>query len=154
MLNVVTGEKDQAQAILIRGVKECIGPGRLTRELQLDKSFYGEDLSLSQRLWIEEAETIVVFNPFGLMWCLIFLIHFLSHYSFTLCLLLSFFGLSHWSLRCLFFILKSSPSQTGGRASPRGAFMRHVGGRNLEQCAGYFVFYLFFIYSNRSGSRA
>jgi DNA-3-methyladenine glycosylase len=32
------------------------GPGRLGRELQLDRSFYGEDLVTSERMWIEEGE--------------------------------------------------------------------------------------------------
>ncbi len=52
MLNVVTGNQDSPQAILIRGCKEVKGPGRLGRALALDKSFYGEDLTRSQRLWI------------------------------------------------------------------------------------------------------
>lgn len=62
MLNIVTGEKDQPQAILIRGVKECIGPGRLTRLLQLDKSFYGEELTVSERIWVEDAPVINEFQ--------------------------------------------------------------------------------------------
>lgn len=57
MLNFVTGKEDHPQAVLIRGVENCIGPGRLGRMLQLDKSFYGEDLETSNRLWMEDAET-------------------------------------------------------------------------------------------------
>ncbi len=53
MLNVVTGKVNQPQAVLIRGLEQCYGPGRLTRLLKIDKSFYGEDLCLSERLWIE-----------------------------------------------------------------------------------------------------
>ncbi len=56
MLNFVTGEKNHPQAILIRGIENCIGPGRVGRLLQLDKSFYGEDLSISNRLWIEDSQ--------------------------------------------------------------------------------------------------
>jgi len=55
MLNVVTGDKDHPQAVLIRSVKGIEGPGRLGRALQLDKSFYAEDLLTSERLWIEKA---------------------------------------------------------------------------------------------------
>lgn len=56
MLNFVTGEIENPQAVLIRGVENCIGPGRLGRMLNLDKSFYGEDLQTSKRLWIEDSE--------------------------------------------------------------------------------------------------
>ena len=54
MLNIVTGEKDNPQAILIRGVECYDGPGKLTRKMNIDKSFYGEDIYMSNRLWIEE----------------------------------------------------------------------------------------------------
>ena len=54
LLNIVTGPKDLAQAILIRGVENIDGPGRVGRALKLDKSFYGEDLNSSNRIWIED----------------------------------------------------------------------------------------------------
>ncbi|WP_430815612.1 DNA-3-methyladenine glycosylase [Carboxylicivirga sp. RSCT41] len=54
LLNFVTGEKNDPQAVLIRGVKEVEGPGRLGRALELDKSFYGELLSDSERIWVED----------------------------------------------------------------------------------------------------
>ena len=53
MLNIVTGAENDASAILIRGVQGISGPGRLGRELQLDRTFYGEDLQSSGRIWIE-----------------------------------------------------------------------------------------------------
>lgn len=56
MLNVVTGHKDEASAVLIRGVATISGPGRVGKALQLDKSFYGEDLFRSERIWIEDSE--------------------------------------------------------------------------------------------------
>lgn len=55
MLNVVTKNENVPQAVLIRGLTEVCGPGRLTRHLQLDKSFNGEDLQTSDRIWIEES---------------------------------------------------------------------------------------------------
>lgn len=55
MLNVVAGKANYPQAVLIRGVQEINGPGRVGRELQLDKSFYGESLLDSKRLWIEDT---------------------------------------------------------------------------------------------------
>jgi DNA-3-methyladenine glycosylase len=54
MLNIVTGEKNIPQAVLIRGVEDYRGPGKLTRSLGIDKSFYGEDLVLSERIWFED----------------------------------------------------------------------------------------------------
>jgi DNA-3-methyladenine glycosylase len=59
MLNIVTGEKDFPQAVLIRGVKEFAGPGKLTRSLGIDKTYYGENLNLSERIWIEDPGIVV-----------------------------------------------------------------------------------------------
>ncbi|HZH70923.1 MAG TPA: DNA-3-methyladenine glycosylase [Mariniphaga sp.] len=55
MLNIVTGREGEASAVLIRGIQETSGPGRVGKLLQLDKSFYGEDLYVSDRLWIEDS---------------------------------------------------------------------------------------------------
>src|SRR5690606_21518940 len=55
MLNFVTGKENHPQAVLIRGVENCIGPGRLGKLLKLDKSFYGENLNTSERLWVEDS---------------------------------------------------------------------------------------------------
>jgi DNA-3-methyladenine glycosylase len=55
MLNVVTGETDIPQAVLIRGLENLSGPGKLARSLGIDRSFYGEDLTASQRIWIEDS---------------------------------------------------------------------------------------------------
>lgn len=54
MLNFVTSGMDVPQAVLIRGLENCYGPGKLTKALGIDKSFYGEDLTLSSRLWVED----------------------------------------------------------------------------------------------------
>ncbi len=55
MLNVVTGKINEPQAVLIRGLNDCYGPGRVTKILGVDKTFYGEDLATSSRIWIEDA---------------------------------------------------------------------------------------------------
>lgn len=57
MLNVVSGIKNNPQAILIRGIKDCYGPGRVSKLLAINKSFYGEDLCSSSRIWIEKTPT-------------------------------------------------------------------------------------------------
>lgn len=62
LLNFVTGEAGDGSAVLIRGLEGFNGPGRLGRELQLDRSFYGEDLSNSSRLWLEDAAPITNFK--------------------------------------------------------------------------------------------
>lgn len=55
MLNVVTGSESIPQAVLIRGVKNHSGPGKITKSLGIDRSFYGEDLDISERIWFEDA---------------------------------------------------------------------------------------------------
>jgi len=55
MLNVVTGRENDPQAVLIRGITGAGGPGKLSRMLGIDRSFYGEDLTTSGRIWIEDA---------------------------------------------------------------------------------------------------
>lgn len=56
MLNIVTGPADNPQAILVRGLKNLPGPGVLTRGLGIDKSYHGEDLVTSERIWIEDCD--------------------------------------------------------------------------------------------------
>ena len=55
MLNIVTGPQGHPQALLIRGLSTIQGPGRLTKALGIDRSFNAEDLTHSQRIWIEEV---------------------------------------------------------------------------------------------------
>jgi DNA-3-methyladenine glycosylase len=55
MLNVVTASENNPQAVLVRGVDNFPGPGKLTKSLGIDRSFYGEDLVISERLWFEES---------------------------------------------------------------------------------------------------
>jgi DNA-3-methyladenine glycosylase len=55
MLNIVTGKENEPQAVLVRGVDSHKGPGRVTRALGINKSYNGEDLSESGRIWIGES---------------------------------------------------------------------------------------------------
>ncbi|ACU07566.1 DNA-3-methyladenine glycosylase II [Flavobacteriaceae bacterium 3519-10] len=55
LLNIVTGKAGQPEAVLIRGLSTVSGPGRIGNLLELDKSFYGENLGSSKRLWIEDS---------------------------------------------------------------------------------------------------
>ena len=53
MLNVVTGREGVPAAVLIRGVGEHAGPGRLTKALGIDGSFAGRPASRGGGLWFE-----------------------------------------------------------------------------------------------------
>ena len=54
LLNIVTGEKDFPQAVLIRGIEGFNGPGKLTKHLKIDKSLNGESFIISDKIWIED----------------------------------------------------------------------------------------------------
>jgi len=54
MLNFVTGRENHPQAVLIRGLEGLYGPGRITKKLQIDGTFYAENLSTSERLFVCE----------------------------------------------------------------------------------------------------
>lgn len=58
MLNIVTGEENNPQAVLIRGVENFSGPGKITKSFGIDRSFYGEDLIFSERIWFEDSGII------------------------------------------------------------------------------------------------
>lgn len=53
MLNIVTGPKNYPAAVLIRGVEEINGPGRITKQLKIDKRFNNKTASPKTGLWIE-----------------------------------------------------------------------------------------------------
>jgi DNA-3-methyladenine glycosylase len=71
--NIVTSEKDKPECVLIRAVEPigkfpisnsqfpksnlknlANGPGKLCNWLGLDKSFYGEDMTKSKKIWLED----------------------------------------------------------------------------------------------------
>jgi len=58
MLNIVSGNKGEPEAVLIRGVKfedktDGNGPGKLTKKLGIDRKMNGSDMLFSDELWIE-----------------------------------------------------------------------------------------------------
>ncbi len=60
-LNITTAGKGEPECVLIRAIKPekgeislSNGPGKLCRYLKLDKSFYGEDVTKSKRIWLED----------------------------------------------------------------------------------------------------
>ena len=55
MMNIITGEKEQPQGILIRACEgKYNGPGKLTKALQIDKTFNGECIENNPRIYIED----------------------------------------------------------------------------------------------------
>lgn len=62
MLNVVTGSAGKPEAVLIRGLNQVRGSGRVGKMLKIDKSFYGESLLTSKRIWIEDAPALQTFK--------------------------------------------------------------------------------------------
>lgn len=54
MLNIVTGEEGDPQAVLIRGIEGAGGPGRLTKALQIDRSWNGIDITCSSKMRVED----------------------------------------------------------------------------------------------------
>lgn len=59
MLNIVTGPQKYPAAVLIRGVGDLAGPGRLTRVLQLDRSFHKKIARPESGLWFEERGVVL-----------------------------------------------------------------------------------------------
>jgi len=53
MLNLVTGPDGYPSAVLLRGVEDFSGPGRLTRALKITKAFDGRACSRHTGLWLE-----------------------------------------------------------------------------------------------------
>jgi len=54
LLNVVTGDDGDAQAVLVRGIEGYPGPGRLTKHLQITRAHNALDLRTSSVLWLED----------------------------------------------------------------------------------------------------
>jgi len=54
MLNFVTSKANIPQAVLVRAIEGFEGPGKLTRQLGIDKSYYGVSLIHSTRIWVED----------------------------------------------------------------------------------------------------
>ncbi len=59
MFNIVVNEVDIPQAILIRGLENINGPGRLTKRLNIDAGFYGENICNSSRIYILNTQDVL-----------------------------------------------------------------------------------------------
>lgn len=54
LMNVITGEEEQPQGVLIRAGEVHDGPAKLTKYLQIGKSFNGSSFIDNDALWIED----------------------------------------------------------------------------------------------------
>lgn len=62
MLNFVTAGVDVPQAVLIRGLDQTFGPGKVTKKLQIDKSFNKQHLFTDERIWVENNDLKVTYT--------------------------------------------------------------------------------------------
>lgn len=58
MLNIVSGGEGEPQAVLIRSLAGIVGPGRLTKAMNISRELNGEILYASERLWLEDGESL------------------------------------------------------------------------------------------------
>jgi len=54
LLNIVTGEKEQPEAVLIRACVDAEGPGKLTKALGITGEFNRQHICRQDTLWIED----------------------------------------------------------------------------------------------------
>lgn len=54
LLNIVTGDKEQPEAVLIRACVDVPGPGRLTKKLGITGELNGKSVVASPELWVED----------------------------------------------------------------------------------------------------
>lgn len=64
LLNIVTGEEDFPEAVLIRGVTGISGPGRVTKALGVTRDENGADLSCSSVIWLEDDGERPLYDAF------------------------------------------------------------------------------------------
>ncbi len=57
-LNIVTEKEGYPAAVLIRGIENISGPGKVCRELKIDRSLNNVDIVTSREIWIEKGEVV------------------------------------------------------------------------------------------------
>lgn len=58
LMNVITGEKEQPQGVLIRAARDFSGPAKLTKHLQINGSFNGKPIYGNPEIFIEETDIV------------------------------------------------------------------------------------------------
>lgn len=54
LLNIVTGDEDSPQAVLIRGCETANGPGKLTKRMGITGELNRDNVVSGSRLWVED----------------------------------------------------------------------------------------------------
>lgn len=54
LMNIITGDEGQPQGVLLRAGERFDGPGKLTKNMQIDGSFNGGSICGSVDIWIED----------------------------------------------------------------------------------------------------
>ncbi len=54
LLNIVTGEENEPQAVLIRACEGAAGPGRLTKALGITRGFNRQNIVDNPEIWVED----------------------------------------------------------------------------------------------------
>ncbi len=62
LMNVITGETEQPQGVLFRAGVVHDGPAKLTKFLQIDRSFNGGSFLDSTQLWVEDDGTTCTYH--------------------------------------------------------------------------------------------
>ncbi len=59
LINIVCGEAEHPQAVLIRGIEGANGPGRVSKTLNVGLAFNKMDIVNSRRFWLEDDGFLV-----------------------------------------------------------------------------------------------
>jgi DNA-3-methyladenine glycosylase len=59
MLNFVTGSVGYPAAILVRGIEDADGPGKLTKKLNIGRDFNGQKIEKASGLWVEDRGVVI-----------------------------------------------------------------------------------------------
>jgi DNA-3-methyladenine glycosylase len=62
LLNIVSGSEGHPEAVLIRGVEDHNGPGKLTKAMSIDRSLNSIDLNISDEIWLEDDGITLPFH--------------------------------------------------------------------------------------------
>lgn len=54
LMNIISGEAEHPEGVLIRGIEGYNGPGKLTKYLGIDRNFNGLNAVNSDTIWIED----------------------------------------------------------------------------------------------------
>lgn len=54
LINIITGEKEHPQGVLLRAGETHVGPGRLTKYLQITKALNGQSIVNNPEIYIED----------------------------------------------------------------------------------------------------